>query len=393
MADQYTHTSSQSWFSRIGGAFKGILVGIVFVFVAFLLLFWNEGRSVRRHKALEEGGGAVVSVAADQVAASNDGKLVHLTGRATTEETLRDPDFAVSENALRIRRTVEMYQWEESSHSETKKKLGGGTETVTTYSYDMGWAEGVVDSSRFEHPEGHENPAFPAYESWEGMAETVTVGAFRLPPSTVGRIDLWQELDAREAALPGIDGIERQGGGFYIGIDPAQPQLGDLRIRFDVVRPTEISLVARQVGSSFEPYRTSNGGTIDLLHVGTRSAEAMFQAAQAANKGLTWFLRALGFFLMFLGLRMIFSPLEVLADVVPLFGRIVGAGTGLISFLIAAVCSFLTIAVAWIVYRPLLGVLLLAVAGGLIYLLVGKMRKATPPPVPTMPPPPPPPAT
>ena len=45
--DSYSESSSQSWFERLGNAFKGILVGLVMIVVAFVVLFWNEGRAVR----------------------------------------------------------------------------------------------------------------------------------------------------------------------------------------------------------------------------------------------------------------------------------------------------------------------------------------------------------
>ena len=53
----FTETTRQSWFSRIGGAFKGILVGGLLFLVAFPLEFWNEGRAVYRSKTLAEGKG------------------------------------------------------------------------------------------------------------------------------------------------------------------------------------------------------------------------------------------------------------------------------------------------------------------------------------------------
>lgn len=121
--DSYTEVTNQSWFSRIGGAIKGIIFGFILFIIAFPLLFWNEGRAVKTYKSLKEGSGAVISVLADQVDPNNEGKLVHLSGRASTEETLTDPVFGVSENALRLRRKVEMYQWQEHSESETKKNL------------------------------------------------------------------------------------------------------------------------------------------------------------------------------------------------------------------------------------------------------------------------------
>ena len=118
--DSYTEVTSQSWGSRIGGAFKGILLGIILFFVAFPFLFWNEGRAVKTYKTLQEGGKTVIEVAADSVDAANEGKLIHVSGLADTEATLVDPDFGVSATALRLNRKVEMYQWQESKKRDWK---------------------------------------------------------------------------------------------------------------------------------------------------------------------------------------------------------------------------------------------------------------------------------
>lgn len=142
---------------------------------------------------------------------------------------------------------------------------------------------------------------------------------------------------------------------------------------------TEVSLIAQQTGNTFEPYRAKAGGTIELLQTGQHSAEALIQKAEADNRIMTWILRAVGFFVMFIGLAMLLKPLSVLADVLPLLGSIVGAGTAIIAFLTAATLSTVTIAIAWVVYRPLLGIVLLLVAGGLGFAIHGKMKGAKAP--------------
>jgi hypothetical protein len=133
--------------------------------VAFPLLWSNEGNAVRTYKTLKEGGGAVVSVSAESVDPQNSGKLVHITGRAHTDAVLKDPVFGVSAAALKLRRVAAMYQWKEDSESQTKNKVGGGSETVTTYKYGKVWSEKWIDSSNFKEQAGHQNPAALPYES------------------------------------------------------------------------------------------------------------------------------------------------------------------------------------------------------------------------------------
>ena len=75
--DTFTEVTNASWLSRIGSAIKGIVIGLALFIVAFPILFWNEGRAVRRYKTLNEGAGSVISLPEARVLPENDGKLVH----------------------------------------------------------------------------------------------------------------------------------------------------------------------------------------------------------------------------------------------------------------------------------------------------------------------------
>jgi len=383
--DSFSQVTSQGWGSRLLESIKGVLVGGAFFLGSFPLLVWNEGRAVRTARSLEEGAGAVVSVPAERVDPGKEGKLVHMSGEATTTETLADPDFAVKAPALRLQRSVDMYQWKEETKSETRNKLGGGTETVKTYSYHKAWDDDAIDSSRFEHPEGHQNPAGKPFPNQEWTASAVTLGAFHLSSEQVGRLDKFEPvaLDPK-ATLPAATAATAKAVAgqnlFYVGKDPANPAVGDARVAFKAVRPAVVSLVARQVGGTFEGYHAKAGGTVDLLEYGQKSADAMFKAAQDANTTLTWILRGIGFFVMFLGLVMVFKPISVFGDVIPIVGTLLGAGLAVFAGAVAAALSLITIAISWLVFRPLMGIGLLVLAGGaiagLIYL--SKSRKALP---------------
>src|SRR5207237_2812561 len=106
-------------------------------------------------RSLKEGEASVVSVSADSVNQANEGKLVHVIGGATTSEVMVDPDFGISANVIRLLRVVEMYQWNEEQHTEKRKTLGGGEETVTVYEYNTAGSKDVKISSAFKKPEGH----------------------------------------------------------------------------------------------------------------------------------------------------------------------------------------------------------------------------------------------
>ncbi|MGA0112629.1 MAG: TMEM43 family protein, partial [Chthoniobacterales bacterium] len=151
-------------------------------------------------------------------------------------------------------------------------------------------------------------------------------------------------------------------GGIYLGANPTQPQVGDVRIKFSVIEPGPVSIVAAQNGDTFADYQTKAGGTIAMIVPGNVPAQQMFEDAIATNTLVTWLIRLGGFILIWIGFGLLFAPLSVLADVVPLFGSLVGAATGLIAFLLALAVALFVIALAWVVFRPLLGITLLILA-------------------------------
>lgn len=370
--DSFSEVSSEGWFSRIWESIKSVAVGLLLFVVSFPVLFCNEGRAVTTAKSLTEGAGAVVSISADRVDPGNEGKLVHMTGDATTSETLVDPDFGVSANAIKLERRAEMYQWQEEKKSEKKKELGGSEKTVTTYDYRKDWAPKLIDSSDFKKPEGHANPSTMPVEGQTWTASKVTLGGFTLSEGLVGMLNQKDDLKVDEKAVAALPQavkarVKLSAGGYYMGNDPTAPAVGDTRISFRAVRPATVSIVGRQVSSTFEAYRAKAGGTILLLTYGTNSADSMFKAEQEANKTLTWILRGVGAFMMAVGIFLVFRPLAVVADVVPFIGTFLGAGIGIFAGLVALTLSLVTIAIAWLFYRPLLGIALLVLAGGAAY--------------------------
>ena len=54
MSDSFTTRTHQSWFSRIGNSFAGVLIGLALIVGMVGLLFWNEGRAVKTARSLEE---------------------------------------------------------------------------------------------------------------------------------------------------------------------------------------------------------------------------------------------------------------------------------------------------------------------------------------------------
>lgn len=379
----FTETTRTSWFARMKNALVGAVIGIVLVVVAIWALVWNEGRSIKSYRALVEGAGLVQSVSADTIDPANEGKLIHISGKVETSDVPTDSEFGIAaDGAVALRREVEMYQWVEKSESKSETKLGGGEETVTTYTYAKEWRSDRQDSSDFRQPEGHENPEMQV-ESQSFTIGTATVGAFTVSGEDVAGLGDRNDLAVSAADLARVQEylsgtVLLDRGGFYVGSSKSAPQVGDLRIRYTRSDLSEASFVAEQHAEGLQPFTTSNGREIFLNASGKASAAEMFDTAQAENTLITWLVRFGGLVGLMIGFSLIFSILGVIADFVPLAGALVRFGTGLVAFALTAVIGPLVIAIGWFAYRPLLSLGLLA-AGALVAVAVVWLRRRSVP--------------
>jgi hypothetical protein len=175
--------------------------------------------------------------------------------------------------------------------------------------------------------------------------------------------------------------VQAVDGRFYLGADPSTPRIGDMRVSYKAVPAGQVSVIGRQSGSDFTDYPTKAGDKLLIVKPGTKSAVEMFSDAQTENKMWTWIIRIVGAVMMFVGFQLIFAPLVVVADVVPMIGNVLGAGASLVSFIATAVLAPLVIAIAWLWYRPLVSIIVLAVGGALAFggfWLRGRHKAAAP---------------
>jgi len=241
-----------------------VLLGLLVLLAAWPASSWSEGQALDHAKALAHGGTVVVSVPASVVWPANQGKLVHVSGLAEPVGQLIDPDFGLTLKAIHLRRKVEMFQWVEEARSPTQEKPGGGSETLTRYSYTKQWSGAWHDSSRFQQPQWHQNPAGMRIPSADYSARDVRLGAFRLNAMQIGRIGRAQPVSlAGHQLMPSYAGqpVWVQGNRLYVGhlTKDTRPSIGALRISFEAVGPTDISVVAQQQGDSFAPFMTDTG--------------------------------------------------------------------------------------------------------------------------------------
>ena len=387
----YTETESKGWLQRLGESFAGIATGFVLIALATWLLWWNEGRTFKTAGAIGEAELVTQDVQdISRIDPSLEGKVIHATGKADTQDILSDPIFGVEANAISLKREAEYYQWEEHAKKETRKKLGGGEETVTTYTYSKNWVHSPIDSNSFHDPDyKNRNIIIADIEDSTLWAPVVTFGAYTLPdflkhsisgavPMTLESVDIQNVRSIMSVPNdPSLDVVHVSGSTVYLGRNPGTPRIGDVRITFTQTPPAEVSIIAQVIRNTFEPFTASNGYTFSRLTMGMAGMAKMFEGARSSNNTMAWILRVVGVLFVVLGLRMIFRPLSVLADVIPILGTIVEGGAGVVAFLLGLAWSLVVIAIAWVRFRPLVAGGLIAAAVVLLALSYFKGKKAS----------------
>ena len=350
----------KSYGNRLLNSFFGVLLGIAFFLGSFALLGWNEYDAVRQTGAITElDRVALADVRAESVEAANEGKLVHIAAEAVAEDELEFREFGVREKAIHLRWETSIYQWEESTREE---------DDHTHYEYDKEWVDQPIDSSHF-HDSGYSNEGSTKhFHDGSEQAKHVNFGAFQLTDALIRQIDNEQRhplppeiiSDVRPAGRV-VDGV------FYTG-DPSHPEIGDEKVEVFIVLPQQpVTVMAQQSGNTFSAYQTKVGIPKSLLYLGKLTKEQVIGKQRTEAAVRRWLFRALGFIFMWIGLALILGPIKALVSFIPLASRLLEGAIGLVTFFIAAGLSFLTIAMAWFAVRPLMSIVLFAIAGAALY--------------------------
>ena len=201
----------------------------------------------------------------------------------------------------------------------------------------------------------------------------------QLPDSTKAKLDSLQAINdsinkAMEAAQNKKDKeyVHVANNILYFGRVPGSPEVGDVRVTFEKVVPAKVTVMAVVDGDTFKPFKAKNGKRFQTLVMGKKSGDEIIEAEKEANNMFLWILRIVGILMVIGGLKGIFGFIEMILKVVPFIAGIFGWGVGIVCTVVGVVWSLIVIAIAWLFYRPLLGITLLVLAGFLIWVFAFK---------------------
>ena len=377
MADSVSVTSHHSYGSRVGNSFKNILGWLLFLVVSIGVLIRNENNFVKEKAALNEWASLVQEASINQIDSSLEWNAVHLYWEtASSAESLQDNVFWITTDDLKLKRTVEMYQWYEESSEHCTDNLWWSEDCTTTYNYYKKWSDERINSDRFYESNWHNNPSNREYNSTEQTKSPITLWAYTLSSAFTTQLTNYQPINLNEQNIKTPEQYTNDPNNFhvqnnyiYISKDPNNPAIWDLRISFASVKSGIVSIVWKQIWNELTSYTTSNGRSFALLEQWTVTANDMFQHAQQANKTSTWIIRFIGLLLMFCAFSMMMQFIETLAKVLPFLAKIVWTWTKLIAFCLTLVVWFVVIWLAWIAVRPVVGISCLVVAAAWIFLM------------------------
>lgn len=224
---------------------KGFL-GSVFAF-SLILIFLNEYSAIQKVKAQKDEYYEIQTIASDYIDEANEGVLVHTQGRLTAEGELRDDLFGVSVPAVRMRRTLQMYQWREKIQDITST---GSQDASQVALYEKVWSPVIIDSKTFRQADTHFNPlAFP-YQRAARNAANIKIGVFDVDDAFIDALEAYQPYPF---VLEAPEGFVLRDGVLYSG-NPDFPQIGDVQVGFEIIQSHDVSIIAAQSDKGLVPY-------------------------------------------------------------------------------------------------------------------------------------------
>ena len=155
--------------------------------------------------------------------------------------------FGISVKGIKMTRTVEVYQWKESCETDDDDKKN--------CTYEKVWDSELIDSNSFVEA-GHSNPGSKLYESNLFVAANVNVGAFALPIELVNQLSCDKKksnADLEKEYNKSVEGIKVDGN-YLTNVVDNKPEIGDVRIYYEYIDSGNASVLAVQIGNTFEAY-------------------------------------------------------------------------------------------------------------------------------------------
>ena len=318
---------------------------ITILALGLALLGWNETRALGQSTGTGAAIASAVHIDVNRIDPANEGHLVFATGTAGSSGRIFDDELDISfTDAIAVRREVEMFQWVEST-----------TGAHASADYSQAWSGKRNDASSFRRAAGHVNPPMKI-SGTDWTADSTRLGSFE-----IGSAAALLLRDAQAVQPPSVPrGWIRRGDYLVLSTDPQTPRLGDLRVRYFIVKSgTQVSVLARQSGDRFAPYRLRDGTDLFALRQGKLEGERLVAGDNHASQASLWILRAISALMIWCGILLSIKPLATMSTA-PLHPSVAApAPRALAAFTVALPLASLIAAATWLFDSPVQAALLI----------------------------------
>eukprot|EP01017_Pseudomicrothorax_dubius_P050712 TRINITY_DN9642_c0_g2_i1.p1 TRINITY_DN9642_c0_g2~~TRINITY_DN9642_c0_g2_i1.p1 ORF type:complete len:447 (-),score=49.45 TRINITY_DN9642_c0_g2_i1:43-1383(-) len=243
-----------------------IVIGVLFGLGALIFL-WIQERSY----IVDTVYGKIAKMEAEEINnespdPEHDGKLVFTRGKLMVARVLEDIDFSIkAQDSLHLLRSVEVLQWEESTHRNNNRRH---------YSYSTTWSKRYINSGNFYNP-GYHNPnnfLINEFMTKQRPEETL-FGNFNLNETLVDLLIQDQTdrvpIEGPPQLSPGVSqtmfgsnvfrGMQVVDNYIYFTVDGSIGTVGTMRVSFWKSPAGYISFCSEQQGKSFKPHNFVTG--------------------------------------------------------------------------------------------------------------------------------------
>ncbi len=345
---------AQGFGDKLIGSIGGMVVGILIFLVSFVVLFNTEGRTDY----------SIVANKAVNATAAGGNDFVYVTGELKSEGRIGD-EYIAEGDYVALKRNVEMYAWEEDVETDDND--------VKYYTYETAWVSEPADSEDFNDARGHEN--YPMeIKNLTVFADKAFVGDYQVDPNKV-RWPGYDKVSLNEEMVYLDDFSQVADDYLFRGYGTLQePEVGDVRISYSAVNPGQKSTVfGRFDGNIMEAHHGENEKGLYRVFWGTNEDAISVLKEEYKTEGWVW--RIIGFFVMWMGLLLIFKPLTVAFEALPFVSKLGKTAVTAVTFLAALLLTTVTSLVSMVLHNPFgIALIVIVVVAGAYFLMMKKQQ-------------------
>lgn len=355
----------------------GVMGGALLFLCAFPVLYFNEA---------QENLSKVAEQAVEYNEALESSYLGYTVGAFSATNKANDP--LLTREFVAVTRKVEMYGYIETQSTSTANS--GNTQSTSNseirYTYSKAW---LVNPSQTTTWRGRVID-FPRdlpinYNTWilnlpQAQTSTSTglsmnnipVDGTNLDLSAFNDLSVTQDMIADNIYTVVLSDLYFSNQGTF---NSSIPLIGDVRISFTVIEFDDQGLLLGNIDNNqFSAFTTDSGNILYRFFNGESTIENVVSKLQTEYQLTIWIFRAVGFFMLFIGLLLSFKPISTLFNFIPIFGSV---GSGLFTimlFVVSLVLAVTTIVLSLIVQNILVVSLITLGIFGLFFVLVRRPK-------------------